>query len=203
MNDPNAHLLLLKKELRARLRARLREIPAARRERDSALARALLAGREEWRRARAILFYAAQPEELDLGPLLEQALAEGRMAALPRFLPETGAYAVCQIENFSRDCAPGKFGIREPAARCPVIALNRLDLALVPGVGFDADGRRLGRGRGHYDRLLAQVAGTKCGVAFDEQMAPEIPVAPHDVILNRIVTPTRWLEVPGQRPILP
>jgi 5-formyltetrahydrofolate cyclo-ligase len=84
-----------------------------------------------------------------------------------------------------------------------VIALNRLDLALVPGVGFDADGRRLGRGRGHYDRLLAQVAGTKCGVAFDEQMAPEIPVAPHDVILNRIVTPTRWLEVPGQRPILP
>ena len=44
-------------------------------------------------------------------------------------------------------------------------------MALVPGVGFDADGRRLGRGRGYYDRLLAGVAGTRCGVAFDEQMA--------------------------------
>jgi len=203
MNDESAALTLLKKELRARLRARLRGIPPARRERDSAQARALLARQRVWREAKAILFYAPRADELDLLALLEQALAEGRAAALPRFFPETGLYAACQIENFSRDCAPGKFGIAEPAARCPVFPLNRLDFALVPGVGFDAAGHRLGRGRGYYDRLLASVAGTRCGVAFDEQMAEHIPAEPHDITLNCILTPTRWVEIPGQRPILP
>jgi len=200
MNEQSA---LIKKELRARLRARLRDIPAARRDRDSAQARALLARQRVWREAGAVLFYAPRPDELDLLPLLERALAEGRTVALPRFFPETGLYAACQVENLPRDCAPGKFGLAEPAARCPVFSLNRLDLALVPGVGFDDAGHRLGRGGGFYDRLLAGVAGTRCGVAFDEQMAWPIPAEPHDIVVNCILTPTRWVEIPGQRPILP
>ena len=190
-----------KKELRERLRARLRGIPAARRERDSALARALLARQRVWRDAKAVLFYAPLPDEIDVLPLLEQALAEGRTVCLPRFFQEKGGYGACQIENFARDCAPGKFGIAEPAARCPIFPLNRLDLALVPGVGFDAAGHRLGRGRGFYDRILAGVAGARCGVAFDEQLAGQIPAEPHDIALNCIITPTRWMEIPGPRPI--
>ena len=198
MNDqrPSA-----KKELRERLRARLRGIPAARRERDSALARALLARQRVWRDAKAVLFYAPLPDEIDVLPLLEQALAEGRTVCLPRFFPDRGGYGACQIDNFARDCAPGKFGIAEPAARCPIFPLNRLDLALVPGVGFDAAGHRLGRGRGFYDRILAGVAGARCGVAFDEQLAGPIPAEPHDIALNCIITPTRWVEIPGPRPI--
>ncbi len=202
MNDESAFLTSLKQELRARLRARVRAIPPARREQDSAQARALLARQRVWRDAGTVLFYAPRPDEMDLLPLLAQALAEGRTVALPRFFPETGLYAACQIENFSRDCAAGKFGIAEPAARCPVFPLNRLDLTLVPGVGFDAAGHRLGRGRGYYDRLLAQAAGTRCGVAFDEQMTGQVPAEPHDMTLNCLVTPTRWVEIPGQRPIL-
>ena len=202
MKDQSASPLLLKKNLRAQLRQRLRDLPPARREQASTQARALLARQPVWREAKTILFYAPLSDEIDLLPLLEQALAEGRTVALPRFFPETGLYAACQIDNFARDCAPGKLGIPEPAARCPVFPLNRLDLALVPGVGFDAVGRRLGRGRGYYDRLLAGVAGTRCGVAFDEQMAEEIPAESHDITLNCILTPTRWMEIPGPRPIL-
>ncbi|MGD0413076.1 MAG: 5-formyltetrahydrofolate cyclo-ligase [Verrucomicrobiota bacterium] len=203
MKDQSALLTSIKQDLRARLRARLRGIPAPRRDQDSARAGALLARQRVWREAKAVLFYWPRPDELDLLPLLEQALAEGRTAALPRFFPETGRYAACQIDNLSRDCAPGKFGLREPAARRPIFPLNRLDLALVPGVGFDAAGHRLGRGQGHYDRLLAGAAGTRCGVAFDEQMVEQIPAGPHDITLNCIITPTRWVEIPGQRPILP
>jgi 5-formyltetrahydrofolate cyclo-ligase len=72
--------------------------------------------------------------------------------------------------------------------------MNRLDLILVPGLAFDLNGRRLGKGKGYYDRLLAGVSGIKCGVAFDEQVVSEVPAGPHDVRVNCILTPTRWLE---------
>jgi len=196
--EMNSDSALLKTQLRGRLRARLREVPAARREELSAQARALLARQSAWQKARAVLFYAPLPDELDLLALLEHALAEGRTAVLPRFITERGVYAACRIEDFSRDCAPGNFGIREPGARCPIFPLNRLDLALVPGVGFDATGHRLGRGRGYYDRILAEAAGTRCGVAFDEQVVEQIPFEPHDMTMNCILTPTRWVEIPGQ-----
>jgi len=75
------------------------------------------------------------------------------------------------------------------------LSLNRLDFILVPGVAFDLQGRRLGRGKGFYDQILAVVRGTVCGVAFDQQITPEIPVEPHDAVVNCILTPTRWIEL--------
>jgi 5-formyltetrahydrofolate cyclo-ligase len=191
---------LLKRELRGQLRAWLREVSAARREEMSARARDLLARQRVWREARRVLFYAAMRDELDLRPLLERALAEGKTVGLPRFVRETGVYEAAQITDFARDCAAGKLGILEPTAHCPPLPLNTLDLALVPGLGYDTAGHRLGRGGGFYDRLLARVAGTKCGVAFDEQMKPQIPAEAHDITLNCILTPTQWLEVPPRPP---
>jgi 5-formyltetrahydrofolate cyclo-ligase len=75
------------------------------------------------------------------------------------------------------------------------VDLKRLDLVLVPGLAFDRHGRRLGRGRGYYDRLLAEVPGTSCGVAFDEQLVASDPVGPLDVPLNCILTPSHWIEI--------
>jgi 5-formyltetrahydrofolate cyclo-ligase len=99
------------------------------------------------------------------------------------------------VKNLRSDIVTGQFGIREPDAKCVELPLNRLDLALVPGIAFDLQGRRLGRGRGFYDRLLADVGGVKCGIAFDEQMAGEIPAGPRDIRLNFILTPTRFVEI--------
>ena len=96
------------------------------------------------------------------------------------------------IRETPRDLQPGQFGILEPAADCPIYNLKQLDLALVPGLGFALNGVRLGRGQGYYDRLLAGVPGCKCGVAFDGQVAVEIPVEPHDVRVDCILTPSRW-----------
>jgi len=130
--------------------------------------------RPEYRRAGAILFFAPLPDELDLWPLFEEGLRENRVVALPRF-------------------ARGQFGITEPSRDCRVLALNRLDLVFVPGVGFDRRGRRLGRGRGYYDRLLVRAAGFHCGAAMDWQVLAALPVEPHDRNLDCILTPTRWL----------
>ena len=99
------------------------------------------------------------------------------------------------VHDAAKDFVEGKFGILEPAAACELGELKRLDLILVPGVAFDWQGHRLGRGKGYYDRLLGEVSGTTCGVGYDHQIIATIPVEPHDVRLNCILTPSHWLEL--------
>jgi 5-formyltetrahydrofolate cyclo-ligase len=183
----------VKTQVRTQIRSALGALAPAERAARSQRAGALLRQRAAWRDAGTILFYSPVGEELDVWPLLLDALAGGKTVALPRFMPAASVYAAAQILDPAQDLRPGQFGIREPGAACPTIPLNRLDFVLVPGVGFDLSGHRLGRGRGFYDRLLKQVRGLKCGVAFDEQVVPALPVAPHDVTLDCILTPTRWL----------
>jgi 5-formyltetrahydrofolate cyclo-ligase len=185
-------LIQSKTALRAEIRAALKNIAAAERVTASRQACALLAAQPLWGDARSILFYAPLPDELDVWPLLTDAIALGKTVFLPRFDAEQNHYAVCQINDAVRDIGTGKFGIREPNGRCARISLKRLDLILVPGIAFDLQGHRLGRGRGFYDRLLAVLPGPACGVAFDQQIVSRIPVGPHDVHLSCILTPTRW-----------
>jgi len=66
---------------------------------------------------------------------------------------------------------------------------------LVPGVGFSPSGGRLGRGRGYYDRMLADLPGVRCGVAFDLQVISELPLEPHDARLDHLVTPSLCLSI--------
>jgi 5-formyltetrahydrofolate cyclo-ligase len=183
-----------KESLRQQIRVRLKAMSDGQRAEGSARARALLEQQTAWTQARLIFFYAPLPAELDIWPLVGDALAAGKTVALPRFDSATQRYVACQVRDIAKDLTAGQFGIREPGGDCIAIPPNRLDLVLVPGVAFDAHGRRLGRGKGFYDQLLTTVRGTTCGVAFDEQIVEVIPVEPHDVHLNCILTPTRWIE---------
>lgn len=193
----NMDLALQKSSLRQQLRARLKRITSEQRITASAQACALLRKQALWRAAKSILFYAPIQNELNVSLLIPEALAKGKTVTLPRFDAQTGCYLACQIRDLARDCAPGKFGILEPVGNCCALALKQLDLVLVPGVGFDAIGYRLGRGKGFYDRLLAQVSGIKCGIAYEEQLVEKIPAESHDVQLNYVLTPARWLAIAG------
>jgi 5-formyltetrahydrofolate cyclo-ligase len=124
--------------------------------------------------------------EMDLFSLGSKPLA------LPRFDKSTGVYCAAILTGQIKDLPRGQFGIPEPPAGAACIPLNALDLVLVPGVAFDRAGRRLGRGLGFYDRLLAEVPGVKCGVAYDWQILSELPAEPHDMSVDFIVTPTQF-----------
>jgi len=184
-----------KHELRRKLRGVLKTLHDAETTAASWRAQAVLREQSVWKNARAVLFYAPLAGEIDLSPMLEDGLGAGKVIALPRFASETGAYEACRIRGAAGDCAPGKFGISEPTTQCAPFPLKQLDLVLVPGLGFDSAGHRLGRGQGFYDRLLGQIGGIKCGVAFDQQIVERIPGEKHDVRMNCILTPTRWLEI--------
>ena len=184
-----------KAALRRQIRDVLSEMKNSSRAEASAKACSLLASQSIWKSADSVLFYAPLPEELNVWPLVEVALGAGKVVALPRFNPETQRYTACRVSDLGGEVLSGQFGIREPSAHCQEVSLNRLDLILVPGVAFDALGHRLGRGKGYYDRFLSVATGTRCGVAFDEQIVSEVPLAPHDVHLNCILTPTRWISL--------
>ena len=141
------------------------------------------------------MLYAPAADELDIWPLAQAAIGQGKNVAIPRYEAAADSYEACRIKDLTQDLSPGRYGIREPREKCEVVALKRLDLILVPGVAFDLQGRRLGRGKGYYDRLLAAARGQTCGVAFDQQIVHQVPVEPHDSDVNWILTPSRWIKL--------
>jgi 5-formyltetrahydrofolate cyclo-ligase len=187
----------IKAELRRNLRAQAQSFSPAQRAAASLQICARLKKRPIWASAQSILFYYPISGEPNIQPLFAEALAAGKCVVLPRYSPPNGHYEICQVGDLEKDLQRGAFGIHEPNPGCPLFDPKKLDLILVPGIGFALNGLRLGRGKGYYDRLLAEMPGTKCGVAFDWQVAVEIPAEPHDIYLNCILTPTRWQDVAG------
>jgi 5-formyltetrahydrofolate cyclo-ligase len=183
----------LKSDLRAQIRERLKNISLAVRTVESMELCARL--EPQLRSAQTILFYAPLPDELDVWPLMEKWL-KSKICALPAFDATTQAYVARRVTNLETDIAEGKFGVSEPLLECEKISLNQFHLILVPGMAFDLSGNRLGRGRGFYDRILAEASGVKCGVGYDFQLVEKIPVEPHDAKVDFIFTPARSVRRP-------
>ncbi len=170
------------------MRARLKCLTAAERASGSARICEQVRAQAFWKSAKTVLLFAPLPDEVDVWPLVAAALAEGKIVALPRFDARENRYAIASVGDLARDLVSGEFGIREPAPHCSEVTLGEIALALVPGLAFDASGRRLGRGKGFYDQLLRGFGGMKCGVALREQILREVPAEPHDVPMTKVIT---------------
>jgi 5-formyltetrahydrofolate cyclo-ligase len=181
-----------KAELRSKIRALLEKIsPAVRAVESIGLCERL---KDQMPSAHTILFFAPLPEELDIWPVLELALALGTTCALPFFDADKKTYGAKEIGKLASDIVTGKFGVREPAAGCAEIPFDKFDLVLVPGTAFDLHGNRLGRGRGFYDRLLEKASGVKCGICYDLQLLENIPTEPHDAKVDFVLTPNKCVK---------
>ena len=185
--------------LRREIRAWLRALPAANRADSSTQLREALTGLDLWRHARAVMLFFPLPDEPDIAPLVEAALAGGKVVCLPRLDPGGAMYSPAQITDPARDLIASDFGVLAPRESCAAHPGKQLDLTLVPGLGFTENGWRLGRGKGHYDRMLPRVGGAKCGICFDGQVVAEMPAEPHDIRLDCILTPTRFIPVGSAR----
>ena len=180
-----------KKDIRDRIKRRRAELQPNKRAMDSlqiamkALAIPMVS------RATGALSYGATPDEVDAGPLLAFLRARGARGALPRV---EGSELTLHWAEGNFQLERGAFGLTQPTADTPLAADEAIDLIIVPGVAFDAEGNRLGYGAGYYDRLLARFPGVPTvGLAYDEQIVDGIPVEEHDVPIDFVVTPTRIL----------
>ena len=162
---------------------------------DSSAACRLILKSTVWQRASRVMLYVPMRGELNVNSLIENGLKDDKLIALPRFSVSKNAYEACGIDNLS-DLVPGKFGVLEPPPDCQTMDTKQLDLAIVPGVAFAGLGGRLGRGGGFFDRLLTDIPAKKCGVCFEQQVYPDVPVERHDVKMDMIATPSGWLIPP-------
>lgn len=143
------------------------------------------------READILVLFSPLPDEVDIMPLVDTLHEQGRVVLLPRVTGdiEMELYRYHGPESL----AMGAFGIMEPIASSDhLVTLTPSSgsvIAIIPGVGFDVSGNRLGRGRGYYDHFLSHHPYIyKIGVCHPYQYLLKIPHAPHDVSMNEVVT---------------
>jgi 5-formyltetrahydrofolate cyclo-ligase len=182
------------------LRARDAIPPEARAHAGAAIVTAL-AGREDFRAARAVLVSLAFRSEWETRPLLEAALALGKVVGAPRVNPGKRMLETYAITDLERDLGPGFLGIDEPLPHCGPLPLDAIDWVLVPGVAFDTHGHRIGYGGGYYDRLLPLLRSDARRVAgaFELQVVEQVPAAMHDLQVDAVVTERRSMAIARDR----
>jgi 5-formyltetrahydrofolate cyclo-ligase len=165
---------------------RLARLGSVRRAKAGAAVAVHWAGDAVWSGLPRLALYASMPDEMPTHPLFDRACRLGRRVLWPRIEAGRLAFAAC---GRWEDLIPGHYGVPAPPSACPAEPLGTDVLLLVPGLAFDAQGRRLGRGGGYYDRLLSDAGGAvPVGVAFDCQIVERVPEERHDRRVAALLT---------------
>lgn len=131
--------------------------------------------------------YQARPKEASPHPLFSLSYR----FCFPKITGRNGTMEFRYVARAGEpeEFVPGPFGILEPTETHPVVTKSEIAACFVPLLAFDGEGRRLGHGKGYYDRFLEDFSGLKIGVAFEWQFSPEaLPMEDHDVHLDMVVT---------------
>ncbi len=191
-----------KKEIRALALARRRLIGPAEKAAKDFYIRERLWGLDIFKDAKTALFYASFKDEVDTLGLIEGSLLAGKRVMLPKVQgPELKLYHITGAAGLN-GLVMGFMGIiPEPAGDGPEADINEADIVIVPGVAFDLSGGRLGYGKGYYDKLLALRAKPVplVALAYETQIFDRLPLAPHDILMDCIITEERtlWINAKG------
>jgi 5-formyltetrahydrofolate cyclo-ligase len=178
-----------KRVLRQEVRQKLSAISALELQQRSAAACRRTAEQPEYRRAEVIMLFLSMTHEADTTQLALQAWGDGKRVLAPRVSWDQRRMLPIEIHSLASGVEDGYMGIREPVEGLPV-PVSDIDLVVVPGLAFDEQGNRLGRGRGFYDRFLSHpdFRGTSCGLALEDQVLASLPIGPSDVCVDMLVT---------------
>lgn len=193
-----------KKTIRTRVRERLEALSSGEAHNLSVSACERLMRADFYASARTVMLYLPIDRETDVSTLALRCFQAGKTVCAPRIDWEHRRLAPMEIRCFDESFEVRKHGVREPRTGEPV-PLDEIDLFIVPGLAFDAMGRRLGRGGGFYDRFLSRdgirPGAVKCGLCYDFQIVDETPVDPHDVVMAAVATDRRLIEVGARKPV--
>lgn len=180
------------KEVKINLRARYRHFrenmnPEQKLELDSTIQSRLLA-LVEYSKADTIFTYVSKSIEVDTISLIKAALANRKLVAVPRCVPDTYDMEFYYITSLN-DLEKGMFGVPEPVpGKCPLVTDYSKGLCIVPGLSFDAQGYRLGYGKGYYDRFLADFFGSTVGICYSGCVQWNLPHGYYDKPVDLLIT---------------
>jgi len=148
----------------------------------------------QYKAAKTVMWYVDAGSEVRTRHILPEVIGEGTRIVVPFCIVETNELELFVLEDMA-ELGEGAHKILEPRDDLrsypgKIVQPEDLDLVMVPGTAFDPNGGRMGQGKGYYDRLLARVRPDVLlvAMAFECQMFPEIPVAPHDVFMDFVMT---------------
>lgn len=190
------------RRVKAELRDRMRRVRKAIGEEGRAQRSRAIEGRvlalPEWAAAGTVALFVPMRTEVDV-LLLERAAREaGKVVVAPRMIeveqPQGPPTLALELRVWEPGVEPVESGrmVREPPPDAPLADPAAVDLVIVPALALDVTGTRVGYGAGLYDRLLPTLPRAhRVAVAFDFQLVAELPTAPHDQRVHRIVTDER------------
>ncbi len=195
--------MMTKQQIRAEIRHRRKAMPEQKWREDSHRICEAIRQMPTYQQAQVLYVYLAKQGEVLLDELILDALAAGKMVAVPRVLGAEMEFFVIQD---LQDVEIGCMGIREPLSGMTVDEadwIGNMDrsekkqhtLMLLPAVAVDEQRHRVGYGGGYYDKYLEKHPELeKVAVAFEFQVYPQVPTEAFDVPLDRIITEERILE---------
>jgi len=150
---------------------------------------------DEFKGAHRILFYVSYDNEVGTHEMIKECLAMGKQVVVPKVDKRSRSMSVSLLTRWE-DLEACAYNILEPKPDCiKEVPVDSIDLMIVPGVGFDAQGNRIGHGFGYFDRLLQHRKKAHIiGLAFECQLVEKIPVETHDVCVGKIITEERVIQ---------
>ena len=148
---------------------------------------------KEFQQASAILFYVSYDNEVYTHEMIKECISEKNIV-VPVTDKQKRQLLLSKLRNWN-DLTIGSYDILEPKKeKLKKISIDDVDLVIVPGIGFDEKGSRLGHGKGYYDNLLNHSKALKIALAFEFQIVENIPTEKHDIPVDKIVTEKRIID---------
>jgi len=142
---------------------------------------------DEYQKARTIMYYVSFDNEVNTHEMIIASLSTNKTILVP-LTDKQNLTITPSVIHAWEDLTPGDYGILAPSHE-QALPVSIIDLIIIPGVGFDRTGNRIGHGKGYYDRLLSKTThAIRVGLAFEFQVMDSIPTDTHDIIMDLIIT---------------
>ncbi len=182
-----------KVDLRLIMKKKIFDQKALERRKKSTIIQKELFSLDEFIASNVVMLYVSKgTKEVETGPIIKKAINEGKKVLLPVTSVREKNIRPVLLKNLKHRLKKGSYGIYEPveSKQDNPIDVKDIDLVIVPGIAFDRDNNRLGRGKGYYDRFLKTLDDLtpKIGLCFDFQMFDSIPTTKNDFSLTKVIT---------------
>jgi 5-formyltetrahydrofolate cyclo-ligase len=183
-----------KSEIRARANERLKALNDNEYKHKCKMIEARLYEFANFLEAKIALLYANRPREVLTDNIIRRSHAANKIVVLPIFNTSNYAVTLYKVDNLNTDLIKGPAGIKGPDPQhSKIVPIERIDIAIIPGIAFDTKGGRIGTGKGCYDRLIPKLPITtrKVALALECQFFTQIPMESHDKHVDIIITEDR------------